>query len=54
MVHCDYGYWGRSNGYYITGVFDRDSKDAILDPPGEKTKKYFNYNTYIHIVSYDL
>ena len=51
MVHCDFGWSGRCNGYYVDGVFKLNSNDNDYDYPWmdrEKTK----YNHHIRIITY--
>jgi hypothetical protein len=53
MVHCDFGWKIHCNGYYISGIFDLDSKENELDP-GAGTGKNVTYNNYIKIILYNL
>ncbi len=48
MLHCDFGWGGSCNGYYVSGVFNSYSDDNELDneaTPGNR----FKYNHYIHV-----
>jgi len=52
MVHCDFGWGGTSNGYYVSGVFK--SKDTRVEQDSDYFgEKEFKYNSYIHIIMYD-
>ena len=53
MVHCDFGWGGLCNGYFVTGVFDFRDSDVVFDDPYHKGKRKEKYNNYIHIVTYD-
>ncbi len=51
MVHCDFGWNGHCNGYYVDGVFKLNSNDNDYDYPwkgGKNTK----YNHHIRIITY--
>ncbi len=47
MVHCDWGWGGYCNGYFVSGVFDLTSSQNIYDEnqkPGKSdTENYCNY-----------
>ncbi len=51
MVHCDFGWGGLCNGYYVDGVFKLNSEDNEYDEPlyGNKNIKY---NQHVRIVMY--
>lgn len=52
MVHCDFGWDGICNGYYVSGVFKLNDPNADYDnPSGER--KDIKYNTLLKIVTYD-
>lgn len=53
MVHCDFGWGGACNGYFVTGVFDFRGSDVVFDDPSDKGLEKTKYNNYIHIVTYD-
>lgn len=53
MVHCDFGWGGSCNGYYVSGVFKLDDSNIELDP-GASTDKDTNYNNLLKIITYDL
>ena len=52
MIHCDFGWTGKNNGYYVSGIFNLNSSDIELDNPNspkEKTK----YTKFLHVVTYE-
>ena len=52
MIHCDFGWSGNNNGYYVSGIFNLNSSDIELDNPNspkDKTK----YTKFIHVVTYE-
>lgn len=49
LVHCDFGWEGRSNGYYASGVFNL-KKPVELD--GAKSSSTTNYNSHLRIIDY--
>ena len=51
MLHCDFGWSGRCNGYYVSGIFKSYYEGTEFDyddSPGTN----FNYNHYVHIIAY--
>lgn len=52
MVHCDFGWKGRCNGYYVSGIFKLNDPNVELDPSSESDKKTY-YNTLIRIITYE-
>jgi len=50
MVHCDFGWGGSANGYYVSGIFNSKSKNTELDWGGSTGGKF---NNFIHVVTYD-
>lgn len=52
MVHCDFGWGGDYNGYYIDGIFDLDSSDNIYDGTHGDSKN--NYKHYQHVMIYNM
>ncbi len=52
MVHCDFGWGGDCNGFYIDGVFNLKSKYNIYDNENDNGKK-INYNNSVRILVYD-
>lgn len=53
FVHCDFGWEGYCNGYFISGVFNLASKDVQYDTPEHKGTKDTNYNWYLKIIQYN-
>lgn len=53
MVHCDFGWRGMSNGYYVSGVFKLGDTSVELDPGPSNTDET-NYKYYLHVITYDL
>ena len=53
MVHCDFGWSGSCNGYYVSGVFKLNDPRIEYDRSWD-TGDSENYNHYIHLVTYDL
>ena len=55
MLHCDFGWEGYCNGYYVSGIFDVDDDRVEFDPSRyeytEDTE--INYNWYLKIIKYD-
>jgi hypothetical protein len=52
MVHCDFGWKGKCNGYYVSGVFKlNDSR--IEHDPGTDYGETTNYNNLIKVITYD-
>ena len=52
MVHCDFGWKGTCNGYYVSGVFKLNDPNIEHDPDckyGGNT----NYNNLLKIIMYD-
>ncbi len=51
MVHCDLGWGGNYNGYYVSGIFNLNNNDNEYDGnhSGEKRK----YNTYVKLLTYN-
>lgn len=52
MVHCDFGWGGTSNGYYVSGIFNRKDSRIEYDANSTSSEKP-KYNNYIHVVMYD-
>ena len=53
MVHCDFGWGGDCNGYYISGVFDLGDTNNIENDVGFAQTNNYNYDTLIKIISYN-
>lgn len=51
MVHCDFGWSGNSNGYYVSGVFKLDDSQIEHDP-GSHYGGDTNYNNLLKVVTY--
>ncbi|MCM1138904.1 MAG: C10 family peptidase [Duncaniella sp.] len=49
MVHCDFGWGGSGNGYYVSGVFKVNKGE--LD--GTKADHSTNYNHLLKVITYD-
>lgn len=52
MVHCDFGWGGQCNGYYVSGVFKLNDPNIEHDyyrDSGQST----NYNTFTKIITYN-
>lgn len=56
VVHCDFGWNGAYNGYYSSGVFKLNDKDAKYDDLllQEDPVKKTHYNSFKHIITYDI
>jgi hypothetical protein len=54
MVHCDFGWSGKCNGYYVSGIFKIDDPNVDRDPDVEfnKDTNYNNLKRLLHIDSY--
>lgn len=50
MVHCNFGWRGRCNGYYTSGVFNLN-KGELDNPSGKRDNTI--YNNYLKIITYD-
>lgn len=50
-VHCDMGWGGSNNGYYVSGIFN--SKDSEVEFDGSKLSKKKNYNKFLYVITYD-
>ena len=53
MVHCDFGWHGVANGYYVSGVFDLDDPNIEHDPYGETDSNLY-YKWYLRFIYYDI
>ena len=51
MVHCDFGWRGKCNGYYVSGVF------KLNDPNIEHDSGWYggstHYNNLLKVITYD-
>lgn len=52
MVHCDFGWAGNSNGYYISGLFKLKDQSVERDPGTSHTVD-IHYDGYLRVVTYD-
>ncbi len=52
MVHCDFGWGGKCNGYYVSGVFKLNDSNSEKDNPNDGGKKT-NYNHHVRIITYE-
>lgn len=52
MVHCDFGWKGKCNGYYTSGVFKLNDSNIEHDP-GTKYEGSTNYNNHLKVITYD-
>ncbi|MGM9790545.1 MAG: C10 family peptidase [Candidatus Cryptobacteroides sp.] len=52
MVHCDFGWQGECNGYYVSGIFKLN--DARMEgDPGSESNQNTNYNNLLKVITYD-
>lgn len=49
-IHCDFGWSGDSNGFYVSKIFNNSDQNIEFD--GYHTQK-FKYNRHIRIITYD-
>lgn len=52
MVHCDFGWAGKCNGYYVSGIFKLNDSNVEHDP-GTPYSGKTNYNNLIKVITYD-
>lgn len=52
MVHCDFGWQGKCNGYYVSGVFKTYDDDVEFDDSEADNSKEVYYVRYVHLLSY--
>lgn len=53
MVHCDFGWGGPYNGYYVSGVFNSNDSRTEFDNNSYNQSKKKKYNTLVKIIKYD-
>ncbi len=54
MVHCDFGWYGRCNGYFVSGIFDlQDSRVEYDDSAQGDTGIVRNYKWHLKIIDYE-
>lgn len=51
MVHCDFGWGGKANGYYVSGIFKTKDINADMDS-GSSNSQNYNFNCEIHLITY--
>lgn len=51
MVHCDFGWGGNSNGYYVSGVFKLNDSRVEHDP-GTSSNGSTHYNHLLKVITY--
>ena len=54
MVHCDFGWGGDYNGYYVSGVFKLNDSEARYDDSSFSPQESTRYNNFKHIVTYEI
>ncbi len=52
MVHCDFGWEGNCNGYYVSGLFKLGDPSVEKDPGTVHGGKTY-FNNYLKIITYD-
>lgn len=52
-VHCDFGWRGLYNGYYVSGIFQLNGTGVEYDNPSSLHTDTTNYNFYLKIITYD-
>lgn len=52
MVHCDFGWGGYCNGYYVSGVFKLNDPNIEHDP-GTSHGGSTHYNNLLKVITYD-
>lgn len=52
MVHCDFGWKGNHNGYYISGIFNSKNKNNEIDRYSNGDDFNYKYNT--KVILYDI
>lgn len=50
MVHCDFGWGGNQNGYYVSGIFQNGNAQNEYDSTNHSMS--INYNTLMRIVKF--
>ncbi len=53
LVHCDWGWRGRDNGYFVSGVFDLSNRDDIIFD-GPTSSENTNYNFFLKVIEYEV
>lgn len=52
MVHCDFGWSGSCNGYFVSGMFDMKRNDVEYDSEYHFGNKY-NFKYYLKTITYN-
>ncbi len=53
LVHCNWGWDGSHNGYYISGVFDLNKGATVLEEDETSSSSVRNYDSdYCRIITY--
>lgn len=53
MVHCDFGWKGDYNGYYVSGIFKLNDANIEYDNKYQKVEDETNYNNLLRVIMYD-
>lgn len=53
MVHCDFGWKGACNGYYVSGLF-KLGDDSVERDEGTSHNQTTNYNNYLKLMIYNI
>lgn len=53
MVHCDFGWSGKNNGYYVSGLFKLNDPTVEHDQTNNR-QETTHYDKYLYLISYDL
>ncbi len=54
LVHCDFGWGGSCNGYFVSGVFDLNDSNVEYDQSSDKINhEDYNYRWYLRILKYE-
>ena len=51
MVHCDFGWSSKNNGYYVSGVFKLNDPNSEKDDP-DNNGGSTNYNHLLKVITY--
>lgn len=54
MVHCDFGWQGDYNGYYVSGVFKLNDSSVQYDNSSFDPRESTHYNNFKHIITYEI
>lgn len=53
MVHCDYGWGGKYNGWYVSGILDSRNKDTEFDHDYNESERR-EWFTTVYLITYDI